>query len=222
LLIRGKEKGPMPTCYLVGAGDFTRRGFVPAAGDLVLAADAGYRPLEALGVTPDLLVGDFDSLSERPEGVPTLSFPAEKDDTDLGLAMEQGWARGYRDFVLYGAGGGREDHFLANLQLLGGVSRRGAKARMVCETYDVFAVTNGLLPLPERAAGTVVSVFCHGAHAAGVTLEGLRYPLCQATLTCDRPLGVSNEFTGQGASVTVTDGTLLVFVMLRPETETKR
>ncbi len=212
----------MPTCYLVGAGDFTRRGFAPAAGDLVLAADAGYRHLEALGVKPDLLLGDFDSLSARPKGVGILSFPPEKDDTDMGLALEEGWARGCRDFLLYGAAGGREDHFIANLQLLGGASRRGAAARMVCDTYDVYAVTDGTLTLPERETGTVVSVFCHGARAEGVTLEGLKYPLNRAVLTCDRPLGVSNEYTGRSASVTVACGTLLVFVMLRPEEKTRR
>lgn len=204
----------MPTCYLVGAGEFTARGFAPAAGDLVIAADGGYTAITALGVTPGLLVGDFDSLALRPAGVPTLAFPAEKDDTDMGLAMREGLARGYRDFALYGAGGGRMDHFVANLQLLGGLSRRGAAARMVCADFDVLAVTDGSLPLPPREAGTVASVFCHGARAEGVTLSGLKYPLHEALLTCDHPLGVSNMFAGGDASVTVRRGTLLVFVAL--------
>jgi thiamine pyrophosphokinase len=207
----------MPTCYLVGAGEFTARGFAPAAGDYVIAADAGYRALAAIGVKPDLLVGDFDSLPERPADVPCRVFPAEKDDTDLGLALKEGWARGYRTFVLYGAGGGRADHFFANLQLLGGLSRRGAQGRMVCESCDVYAVTDAVLPLPEKEKGTVVSVFCHGEQARGVTLSGLRYPLTRALLTCDHPLGVSNEFTGAQATVTVERGTLLVFVALAPE-----
>lgn len=204
----------MPTCYLVGAGEFTARGFAPAAGDLVIAADGGYTAVKALGVTPHLLVGDFDSLAVRPAGVPTLAFPVEKDDTDMGLAMREGLARGYRDFALYGAGGGRMDHFVANLQLLGGLSRRGATARMVCADFDVLAVTDGTLALPPRAAGTVVSVFCHGARAEGVTLAGLKYPLHEALLTCDHPLGVSNAFAGGDASVTVRRGTLTVFVAL--------
>ncbi len=204
----------MPTCYLVGAGEFTARGFAPAAGDLVIAADGGYTALKALGVTPHLLVGDFDSLALRPAGVPTLTFPVEKDDTDMGLAMREGLARGYRDFALYGAGGGRMDHFVANLQLLGGLSRRGAAARMVCAEFDVFGVTGGTLALPPRDAGTVASVFCHGLRAEGVTLTGLKYPLNGALLTCDHPLGVSNLYAGGDASVTVGRGTLLVFVSL--------
>ena len=206
----------MSTCYLIGAGEFTARGFAPAEGDLVIAADGGYTAVAALGVTPGLLVGDFDSLAARPAGVPTLTFPVAKDDTDMGLAMREGQARGYRNFALYGAGGGRMDHFVANLQLLGGLSRAGASARMVCPAFDVLAVTDGVLALPPRAAGTLVSVFCHGAQAEGVTLRGLQYPLDGALLTCDRPLGVSNAYraAGEEASVTVGHGTLLVFVAL--------
>lgn len=204
----------MPTCYLVGAGEFTARDFAPVAGDLVIAADGGYAPLAALGVKPDLLVGDFDSLAVRPTGVPVRAFPVEKDDTDMGLALAEGFARGYRQFALYGAGGGRMDHFVANLQLLGGASARGAQARMVCEGLDVLAVTDGTLVLPARDAGTVVSVFCHGSQARGVTLRGLKYPLTDAALTCDHPLGVSNLYASDGATVTVAKGTLLVFVAL--------
>ena len=203
----------MPTCFIVGAGEFTARGLAPAAGDLLIAADGGYTPLAALGLTPHLLLGDFDSLPVRPQGVPTLTFPVAKDDTDLGLALREGFARGYRDFALYGAGGGRLDHTLANLQLMGGMSRQGATLVMVCPTFDVRAVTDGTLALPPRPQGTLVSVFCHGAQALGVTLRGLQYPLEGATLTCDHPLGVSNAYAqAQAASVTVAQGTLLIYV----------
>ncbi|NLI23040.1 MAG: thiamine diphosphokinase [Clostridiales bacterium] len=207
----------MPTCYLIGAGDFTARDFAPRRGDLVIAADAGYRALQATGREPDLLVGDFDSLADRPAGVEALAFPPEKDDTDMGLALSEGWARGYRDFALYGADGGRLDHTVANLQLLGGASRRGASVRLIGRAQDVFALTNGTLALPPREPGTVVSVFCHGGRALGVTLTGLRYPLNRANLTADRPLGVSNEYVRPDPTVTVEQGTLLVFVALRPE-----
>ncbi|MEA4928118.1 MAG: thiamine diphosphokinase [Candidatus Limiplasma sp.] len=204
----------MPTCYLIGAGDFTPRGLTPHPGDLLIAADGGYRALEKTGLKPDLLVGDFDSLGFRPQDVPILTFPVEKDDTDMGLALEEGWARGYRSFALYGADGGRLDHTVANLQLLGGASARGAQVRMACTTSDWWAVTDGVLALPPRPEGTGVSVFCHGTRAQGVTLRGLQYPLLDATLTCDRPLGVSNAYRATQASVTVARGTLLVYVAL--------
>ena len=231
----------MPTCYIVGAGDFTPRGFAPVPGDLVLAADGGYRALYSLGYTPDLLLGDFDSLGDLPlpPDLPVLRFPARKDDTDTGLALRHGLDRGFRDFALYGCAGGRVDHLLANLQSMARVSRLGATIRLAAPEYDAWALTGpapstsapdasapdasaphasapdgpaATLPLPDRPGGTLVSVFCHGDRAEGVTLTGLSYPLDGADLTGDFPLGVSNRrLEGQPATVSVRRGTLLIF-----------
>ena len=276
----------MPTCYIVGAGDFTPRGFAPVPGDLVLAADGGYRALYSLGYTPDLLLGDFDSLGDLPlpPDLPVLRFPARKDDTDTGLALRHGLDRGYRDFALYGCAGGRVDHLLANLQSMARISRLGATIRLAAPEYDAWALTGpapstpasdasapdalvlhasappasapstpapdapashisashasgpstsapstpapdvpaphasapdgpaATLTLPDRPGGTLVSVFCHGDRAEGVTLTGLSYPLDGADLTGDFPLGVSNRrLEGQPATVSVRRGTLLIF-----------
>jgi thiamine pyrophosphokinase len=203
----------MPNCYLVGAGAFVLRDFYPETGDCVIAADNGYSALQAEGIKPDLLVGDFDSLQVIPPGLPRKVFAPEKNDTDMALALAEGIARGYRSFALYGASGGREDHTHANLQLIGGASRQGCDCRMVCPGYDVYTLTNGTLRLPTLKSGTIVSVFCHGDKAEGVTLRGLKYPLTDATLLCDRPLGVSNEATEAQVQITVGSGTLLVYVM---------
>lgn len=215
----------MPTCYIVGAGDFTPRGFAPVPGDLVLAADGGYRALCSLGYTPDLLLGDFDSLGDLPlpPDLPVLRFPARKDDTDTGLALRHGLDRGFHDFALYGCAGGRVDHLLANLQSMARVSRLGATIRLAAPEYDAWALTGpapdasapgpaATLTLPDRPGGTLVSVFCHGDRAEGVTLTGLSYPLDGADLTGDFPLGVSNRrLEGQPATVSVRRGTLLIF-----------
>lgn len=241
----------MPICYIVGAGDFTPRGFAPVPGDLVLAADGGYRALYSLGYTPDLLLGDFDSLGDLPlpPDLPVLRFPARKDDTDTGLALRHGLDRGFRDFALYGCAGGRVDHLLANLQSMARISRLGATIRLAAPEYDAWALTGpapdtsashasapstsapstpapdasgpaphapdgpaATLTLPDRPGGTLVSVFCHGDCAEGVTLTGLSYPLDGADLTGDFPLGVSNRrLEGQPATVSVRRGTLLIF-----------
>ena len=210
------EKGAMrmPICYLIGAGAFTVRDLYPKSGDFVIAADDGYSSLRTAGLSPDLLVGDFDSLREIPQDIPRKTYVPQKNDTDLALALQEGAARGYRTFCFYGASGGREDHAFANLQLLGGASRQGFSCKMVCPSCDVHAVTDGTLTLPNLKARVTVSVFCHGDCAEGVTLQGFQYPLQDAELTCNRPLGVSNEANGGKASVTVKSGTLLVFVML--------
>ena len=111
----------MKTCYIVGAGDFTSRGLAPAEGDLLIAADGGYDWLRQSRLTPDFLLGDLDSLGvlpSLPAKTKLLRYPVEKDDTDTALALEEGWNRGYRSFALYGCGGGRPDHFMANLQTM--------------------------------------------------------------------------------------------------------
>ena len=74
--------------------------------------------------------------------------------------------------------------------------KQGCDCKMICPNCDVYAVTNGTLRIPERKRGKIVSVFCHGDRAEGVTLQGLKYPLNGATLTCDSPLGVSNGNDG--------------------------
>lgn len=233
----------MPTCYVVGAGDFTPRGFAPGPGDLVVAADGGYRALYSLGYTPDLLLGDFDSLGNLPlpADLPVLRFPVRKDDTDAGLALRHGLDLGFRDFALYGCAGGRVDHLLANFQSMARVSRLGATVRLAAPDYDAWSLTGpapaapapGLAPsgpapdalapaavlaLPPRPGGTLVSVFCQGDRAEGVTLTGLAYPLSDAALTGDFPLGVSNRrLDGQRATVAVRRGTLLILQSAGPD-----
>lgn len=202
----------MATCWIIGAGEFSPRELFPGEGDLVIAADGGYRYLQAQGFKPHILLGDFDSLGEPPllEGVELIRHPVRKDDTDTGLALSVGWQRGFRHFSLYGCGGGRIDHLLANFQSMGRYAAMGAQVRLVDPGYTAYAVANGRLTLPPAPAGTLVSVFCHGSSARGVTLEGLSYPLSDAELTCDWPLGVSNAYEAERPVISVTDGVLLV------------
>ena len=151
----------MKTCYIVGAGVFTSRGLAPAEGDLLIAADGGYDWLRQSGLTPDFLLGDLDSLGVLPSLPPEtklLRYPVEKDDTDTALALEEGWNRGYRSFALYGCGGGRPDHFLANLQTMARYAKQGARICLTDPSYDVFALHNETMELPLRPRNTLVSV----------------------------------------------------------------
>lgn len=207
----------MGTCYIVGAGEFSPRDLNPREGDFIIAADGGLRALEELGIKPDLLMGDLDSLGAHPlpDGVPLEKHPVEKDDTDTGIALAQGYAMGYRDFALYGCAGGRVDHLIANFQSMCRYSMLGAAVRLIAPEYDAYALSNGGIALPHRPAGTTVSIFCHGSKAEGVTLRGLYYPLDGYTLTCDHPLGVSNQHTEEEAEVIVQSGTLLIIQYLQ-------
>jgi thiamine pyrophosphokinase len=162
----------------------------------------------ALGLQPNVILGDFDSLGYVPEQA--RQFPVEKDDTDSMLAVRHGLQAGYREFYLYGSlDGPRLDHTVANFQMLRFLAEHGAVGYLIGEKQIVTVVKDGSLCFPSGAEGTV-SVFCMGADATGVTLQGLRYPLEAATLTGSFPLGVSNHFLEEAATVTVGDGCLLV------------
>lgn len=177
--------------------------------DFLLAADGGLRHLQSLGMTPDEILGDFDSLGYVPEH--SCRFPVEKDDTDSMLAIRRGLALGYREFWLYGSlDGPRLDHTVANYQALQYLCDHGAFGYLIGKDYLVTVVKNGSLRFPAGCRGTV-SVFCPGSDAYGVTLKGLYYPLENGALTSGFPLGVSNHFTGQSAEISVEQGSLLVF-----------
>jgi thiamine pyrophosphokinase len=181
-------------------------------GDYIIAADGGYARLDALGIVPDLVIGDFDSLGNAPEHPNVVRTPAVKDDSDVGLAVKAGLAQGCKSFVIDGGLGGRLDHTLANIQILLHLTSQGARGLLIGRDASVTAITNSSLHLEPHASG-YVSVFSAGGNACGVTIEGLRYQLRDAVLTSQHPLGLSNEFIGKPATVSVRDGTLIVVIV---------
>ena len=197
-------------CYVVGAMALSHalRPYA-APGDYVIAADRGYDSLMAYGVTPDLVVGDFDSLGYTPKHPNVTQLPAEKDDTDMVYALRKGLELGYRRFVLLGGVGGRLEHTMANLQLLDWLTTQGAIGVLAGEKTVATAVRNGTVTFPASMSG-FLSVFCNSGKAEGVSLKNLKFPLESDTLDSTFPLGVSNEFTGEEASVTVENGSLLL------------
>ena len=198
----------MKRCVIFCAAGFDSLAVPIDKDDLVIAADGGLQHIQALGITPDVILGDFDSLGYVPVGANV--FPVEKDDTDAMLAVRKGLELGYREFVLYGSlDGPRLDHTVANFQTLQFLCDHGAFGILSGISTMVAVVKNGSLSFPAGCEGTV-SVFCMGADAAGVTLKRLYYPLENGTLTAGFPLGVSNHFTGEPAEISVADGSLLV------------
>lgn len=199
----------MPICYVVGAMPLSW-SLCPHPGgkDLVIAADKGYEALEAYGVPPDLVVGDFDSLGHRPSHPNVIQLPQVKDDTDMVYALRAGLERGYRRFVLLGGVGGRLEHTLANLQALAWLTAQGARGILAGEGTVATALRNETMTFPAGLSG-FLSVFCLSGQAEGVTLKNLKYELTEHTLTADFPLGVSNEFREEAAVVSVARGTLL-------------
>ncbi len=197
----------MGACIIFCAGEFDGNILPVQPGDCIIAADGGLRHTQALNLTPDILLGDFDSLGYTPEGATV--FPAEKDDTDAMLAVRRGLSLGFREFMLYGSlDGKRLDHTVANFQTLAFLAREGAWGYLVGLDTVATVIQNGSLEFEQGCKG-ILSLFCLGPEARGVTLEGLQYPLENGTLTSDLPLGVSNHFLGGPARVSVRSGQLL-------------
>lgn len=198
----------MKTFTIFGSGEYGEELQAIDEG-FVIAADGGLAELEKMGRRPDLIVGDFDSYNgELPDRVDIIQHPVMKDDTDMALAVGEALKRDAERIVIYGGLGGRLDHSLANLQLLAAISRQGAEGLLVGKNETVTAVTKGQLCFDAAFAGTV-SVFAYGG-VAEVSETGLLYGLDHFALRDDVPRGVSNEFTGREARVTVHSGTALI------------
>ncbi len=198
----------MEKCVIFCAGGFDAPVQPIDETALVIAADGGVTHTQKLNRTPDVVLGDFDSLGYVPQGANV--FPVEKDDTDAMLAVRHGLRCGCKEFLLYGClDGPRLDHTVAALQTLQYLADHGAAGTAVGLGYIATVVKNGALRFPGDATG-IVSVFCMGSDATGVTLRGLQYPLENGTLSAGFPLGVSNHFIGQEATLQVENGSLLV------------
>jgi len=211
-------------CYIFGSAEAVLpseaiNGVTRNPENLYIAADRGFVSMKALGLSPDVILGDFDSCPLTDEmrscGAEIIRHPVEKDDTDLMLAIKLGLYRGYTEFIIVGClGGERFDHSIATVQSLayvadaGGIAYaygKGENGSLICATV----IKNGLIELKARDSG-YVSVFALTDKAEGVSITGLRYELTGASLTSSFPLGVSNAFVGKNATVTVENGTILI------------
>ncbi len=179
----------------------------------VIAADSGLDQAAILGLDVDLAVGDFDSLAPAAleaamaAGCRVERHPAAKDHTDLELGLRAALEHGCRRVVVVGGYGGRLDHFLANVLVLASADLAGVvvEARVGTARLTVVRARSEL----RRSAGALVSLLALGGVARGVRTVGLRYPLRDEDLAPGSTRGVSNELTGEVASVAVAKGTLL-------------
>ena len=201
----------MKRCFIFAAGTFYGLRERPAAGDFVIAADAGYRTCRQVGIVPDLLLGDFDSMDQPADFANVERSPVEKDDTDTMLAVRTGLARGCTEFYIYGGTGGKRlDHTLANLQTLLFLRRRGARGWLYGDDFVWTVIENESLTVEKTVEWGLFSAFCLGDRAEGVDEVGFQYPLSGAVLTPEFPVGVSNHIMESTASITVRRGVMAI------------
>jgi thiamine pyrophosphokinase len=183
-------------------------------GDYVVCADAGAHHARLLGVRPNLVVGDLDSVAEDDRawlarsGVPVVQYPRDKDNTDLELALEHGLKKAPRSIVIIGALGARLDHTLGNIALLADERLRDRSVVLDDGVVQVFLCRGRSEILGAR--GDLISLIPWGAPANGVGTVGLKWPLRGETLLPEKSRGISNEMTGEWAEVICRSGLLLV------------
>lgn len=215
----------MKRCVIMAAGpvnDYDYLSNMISEEDFIICADGGLRHLERIGQKPDLLIGDFDSLDTKTPSddtfsngkfndIPVLKYKKEKDETDTILAIQYALKKGYRNFVILGGLNGRLDHTFANFNALYYIIKNGGAGALLDGGCEVYLIENSSMKFKKRD-NYYVSVFPFSQKALGVTEKGLKYPLTDAVLTNDFPIGVSNEFMLQEAEISVKNGSLLIML----------
>jgi thiamine pyrophosphokinase len=186
-------------------------------GDLVIGADGGTRHALAAGVTPDVVIGDLDSLSSDMQasveaaGTQIIRFPPDKDKTDLELALLHAVQRGATEAIILAALGGRLDQTIANVLLLTRPELDPIDIRIVDGGQESFVIKDKATV--QGQPGDTISLIPLGGDVEGVSIEGVKWPLDQVTLSLGSTWGVSNVLRAEQAHVRVQHGLLLCVVI---------
>ncbi|MBO6310009.1 MAG: thiamine diphosphokinase [Oribacterium sp.] len=230
----------MKRCIIVGAGDYFGIPIELTEEDFIIAADAGYKNLKKSGIRPDLLVGDFDSMhidgvagttgpvkdldiyedAEKAEylhhlkqmevdGIETKVIDPIKNDPDMMACVRLGLEQGFSEFHIIGGTGKRIDHSIANLQIIGFLAARGCRGYIYNEFQIITAIHNETQKFPAEMQG-YFSALALSDRCRGVTEKGFKYIVNDVELQNTIPTGISNEFVGTEAEISVKDGTLLL------------
>ena len=211
----------MKRCVVVAAGqicDYARAKSFLLPDDYFIFCDGGLAHADGLYVKPDIIVGDFDScasedLARWKDSCETVHLPREKDDTDTLFAVKLALERGYEDFLLLGAMGGRFDHAMGNVSILLYLHGLGKQALLV-DDYSQMQIV-GKEPFHIDDSCSYFSVLTVAGNVSGVTIKNVKYPLENASLSADFQLGISNEvLPGKVAEVSVEQGRVLVVVVI--------
>ena len=207
----------MRRCVLIGNAPITDyEGIKPLLNedDFIICCDGGRKHADALGITPSLYVGDFDS-SERPDtDIETIILPREKDDTDSFFAAKEGVSRGFKDFLLLGVFGGRLDHSMVNISVMLWLYKQG----IPCVAADDLSVMEivGENEVSIDSSYPYFSLLCIDGEAEGVNISGAKFPLNAGTVTPTYQYATSNEvLPGGRATVSVKNGVLLLIKVKR-------
>lgn len=200
--------------YIFGASkidDYSYLEKIDFNNSYIICADGGIEHIKRLNLIPDVIIGDFDSSVDAGEYKNKIVFPKEKDDTDLGLAINYAAENNLIECVAIGCLGNRLDHTFANICLLCDAYKKGVTLKLIDEKTSVFLVDKSYKL--KNDGYKYVSVFPFGDFANGVILKGFKYPLNNYSLFMHYPLGVSNQLVDEFGIIEVNDGILIVMTV---------
>ncbi|MBP3921763.1 MAG: thiamine diphosphokinase [Ruminiclostridium sp.] len=201
----------MKKCYIICGGPETFNNVAIDDDSYIICADSGYDKALSAGITPQLVIGDFDSIEAVPVGVKVIKAPTHKDDTDTMLAIKTAISDGYTDITLLSAFSGRMDHSIANLSALCYISEQGITGRIIGDSCSAYYLKNDKLTLsPEK--NRYLSVFAD-TESAIVSIKGAEYEVENYTMRKSFPIGVSNEFTKTDCTITAHSGAVFVLTV---------
>ncbi|MDD5713078.1 MAG: thiamine diphosphokinase [Smithellaceae bacterium] len=198
----------------LGEPDFLRERIAAAGKPLLICADRGAAYCYRLGIVPEIIIGDMDSLPKgmqeffASQGSELSRFPAEKKETDTELALQRAFLMKPGEVWVFGALGNRIDHSLANISLLARGEEAGIPVRLVDEWCEVFLVSGSCMI--EGKPGETVSLFPYAERASGINLTGFEYGLSDGVFELGRPYGISNRLIESEGTVSVASGRILV------------
>ncbi len=197
-------------CAIISGGKFSPPEKIESCG-FVIACDRGVEYALKCGITPDLIVGDFDSYKGKlPDGVPVLRLQVEKDYTDTQVAVDYAVKNGYKEIFLYCALGGRLDHLFGNIQSCVYAVKNGARVSVIDENDYIYCFGNSSLTVPVMK-GRSLSVIALTDKVKNVSIDGTKYKLKDAVITNSLTIGVSNEWESD-AVISAGEGVLAVIL----------
>ena len=199
-------------CVIIGGGDCSKEIIESnvTENDFIICADSGYDFVIKTHFSPDLLIGDFDSIkSSICENQKNIKLPVEKDVTDTEAALNYAIDLGYKDFLILGGTGGRFEHTFANISLICKCANSQLNCVMSDEKHKYMSIHNSKKEIDYKE-NQQISVFAFGEKAYGVTEEGFHYTIKDYTLNPFEPLGISNDIISDKGIISVKNGTLLI------------
>lgn len=181
--------------------------------DYIIAVDSGLEKLDSINLLPDYIIGDFDSIKnevlKKYEDVENIKLNPEKDFSDTHMALKLAIELQSNEIYILGALGKRIDHAIANIHILKEALDNNIKCKIIDNKNEIQVITKGVNNI-EKLHYKYISLFPLTTQVKGITLEGFKYPLNNATLNIGHSIGVSNEIINNDAKIYINDGILLV------------